>query len=159
MTARIAPEELVEFDSPFAEFFRGLTPWPFRSARTLGPWKQFVPVADVFHRNGDLVIKLDLPGVDPKDIHVRLDDSVLIVTGERKADSEVKEEGYYRRETSYGLFERRMSVPKGITEAQIKADYDNGVLMITMPAAAKLEEHPKAKEIPIKRGATHQIKA
>ena len=153
MTARVPSEELVEFDSPFAEFFRGLAgPWPLRSMRSPVPWKQFVPSADVFDRNGDLVVKVDLPGVDLKDIHVTLHDGVLIVTGERKADTEIKEEGYYRRESSYGLFERRMSIPKGITEAQIKADFENGVLKISMPGEAKLEGQPAAKEIPVRLG-------
>jgi HSP20 family protein len=162
MATRIVPEELVEFDSPFAEFFRDLSyPWsffPVRPLQALTPWKQFVPAVDVFKRGGDLVVKLDLPGIDPKDVKVKLDEGLLTVTGERKADSEIKEEGYYRRESSYGLFERRMAVPKGITEAQIKAEYDNGVLMITMPGATKIEGHPKAKEIPIKQ-VTKQIKA
>jgi HSP20 family protein len=158
MMTRIVPEELVEFDSPFAELFRGLAgPWPFRPLLAFAPGKQFVPAADVFSRNGDLVVKMDLPGIDPKDIHVKLEEGMLTVTGERKADKEIKEEGYYRKESSYGLFERRLSVPKGVTEAEVKANYDNGVLEITMPRAAKIVGPPKAKEIPVK--ATKLIKA
>jgi HSP20 family protein len=158
MTVRIVPEELVELDSPFAEFFRGLTgPWPFRPLLTF-TGKHFVPMADVFSRNGDLVVKIDLPGVEAKDIHVKLDEGFLTVTGERKSDEEVKEEGYYRKETFYGSFERRMSVPKGVSEAEIKASFDNGVLEISMPKAAKVIGAPKAKEIPVKQ-ATKQIKA
>jgi len=122
------------------------------------PGKQFVPAADVFSRNGDLVVKMDLPGIELKDIHVKLDEGMLMVSGERKADKEIKEEGYYRKESSYGLFERRMSVPKGITEADIKAHYDNGVLEIVMPRAAKIAGVPKAKEIPVKP-LIKQIKA
>src|SRR5712691_7186418 len=110
MTTRIAPEGLVELDRPFAEFFRTLSgPWPFRPLFALTPGKHFLPTADVFARNGDMVVKLDLPGVEPKDIHVKLEEGELIVTGERKADQEIKEEGYYRKESSYGLFERHMS--------------------------------------------------
>ena len=152
MTARIMPEAMVELDRPFAELFRTLSgPWPFRPLFALTPGKHFLPAADVFARNGDMVVKLDLPGVEPKDIHVKLDEGELIVTGERKADQEVKEEGYYRKESSYGLFERHMSVPKGIKESEIKAEYVNGVLEISMPRAAKLEGQPKAKEIPVKQ--------
>jgi HSP20 family protein len=111
--------------------------------------KHFLPAADVFARNGDVVVKLDLPGVEPKDIHVKLFENELIVTGERKAEMEVKEEGYIRKESTYGLFERHMSVPKGLRESEIKAEYGNGVLEISMPHAAKIGE-PEAKEIPVK---------
>ena len=159
MTTRIVPEELVDLDSPFAEFFRGLAgPWSFRPWLTLAPGKHFVPAANVFERNGDLVITMDVPGVDLKDIHVKLEEGMLVVTGERKVDKEIKEEGYYRKETSHGLFERRLAVPKGITEAEIKAGYDQGVLEITMPRAAKELSHPVVKEIPVMQ-APKPIKA
>jgi HSP20 family protein len=159
MTTRIAPEALVELDRPFAEFFRTLTgPWPFRPLFALAPGKHFMPTADVFARNGDMVVKLDLPGVEPKDIHVKLEEGELIVTGERKSDKEVKEEGYYRKESSYGLFERHMSVPKGIKDSEIKAEYVNGVLEISMPREVKVQGQPKAKEIPVKQ-AVKPIKA
>lgn len=159
MTTRFVPEELVELDSPIAELFRTLSgPWPFRPLLALPSTRHFIPTADVFVRDEDLVVKLDLPGIDPKDIHVKLGDGELTVTGERKADKEVKEEGYYRKEASYGFFERHMSIPKGIKETDIKAEYDNGVLEITMPRAVKLEGLSKAKVIPVKH-ATKSIKA
>ena len=152
MTTRIAPEPLVEFESPLAEFFRTLSaPWPFRPLFAPITGRHFVPTADVFPRNGDMVVKLDLPGVDPKDIHVKLEDGALMVMGERKTDMEVKEEGYYRKESTYGLFERHMSVPKGIKESEIKAEYVNGVLEISFPRTVKVEGLPKAKEIPVKQ--------
>src|SRR5579872_6609467 len=150
MTTRF-DEELVALDSPLAEFFRTLSgPWPFRPLLALTPGKHFIPTADVFARNGNLVVKLDLPGVEAKDIHVKVLDGELTVTGERKADKEIKEEGYYRKETTYGFFERHMSVPKGLKDTEIKAEYHNGVLEISMPKAAKVEGLPKAKEIPVK---------
>ncbi len=159
MTTRVLPEELVELDSPLAEFFRTLTsPWPFRPLLALTPGRHFIPSTDVFARNGDLVVKIDLPGVDPKDIHVKVFEGELVVTGERKADKELKEEGYYRKESTFGFFERHMSVPKGTREADIKAEYDHGVLEIVMPRPTKAEELPKAKEIPVKQ-ATKPMKA
>ena len=151
MTTRIVPEELVELDRPFAEFFRTLAgPWPFRPLMALTPGNHFIPTADVYARNGDMVVRLDLPGVDPKDIKVKFEEGELTVTGERKADKEIKEEGYYRKETAYGIFERHMTLPKGIRESEIKAEYDNGVLEISVPKTPKVEGHPKAKEIPVK---------
>ena len=159
MTTRIVPEELVEFDSPIAELFRALGgPWPFRPMLALTSGRHFIPTADVFVRDEDLVITLDLPGIEPHDVQVRFADGELIVTGERKADKEVKEAGYYRKEATYGFFERHLSIPKGIKETEIKAEYDRGVLEITMPRAAKLEALPKAKVIPVKH-ATKAVKA
>lgn len=150
MLTRIAPEEVVELDSPIAEFFRTLSgPWPFRPLLALSG-KHFIPTADVFARNGEMVVKVDLPGVEPKDIHVKLDEGELLITGERKTDKEVKEEGYFRKESSYGFFERRMTVPKGLKETDIKATYADGVLEITLPKAARIEGRPKPKEIPVK---------
>ena len=151
MTTRIVPEELVELDRPFAEFFRTLAgPWPFRPLMALTPGNHFIPTADVYARNGEMVVRMDLPGVDPKDIKVKFEEGELTVTGERKADKEIKEEGYYRKETAYGIFERHMSLPKGIRESEIKAEYDNGVLEISVPKTPKVEGQPKAKEIPVK---------
>ena len=158
MTTRTVPDELVELDRPFAEFFRTLTsPWPFRPLLALTPGRHFIPTADVFSRNGDLVVRIYLPGIDPKDIHVKYEEGELVVTGERKADKEIKEEGYLRKESSYGLFERHMSVPKGIKETEIKALYDNGVLEISVPRMAKTEGVPKVKEIPVKAVKTLKV--
>ena len=159
MTTKPVSEELVELDRPFAEFFRTLSgPWPFRPLLALAPGKHFMPTADVFARNGDLVVRFDLPGMETKDIHVKYEEGDLTVSGERKAEQEVKEEGYYRKETSYGSFERHVSLPKVTREADIKAEYDNGVLEISIPRAAKTDGPPKAKEIPV-RSATRPVKA
>ncbi len=151
MTARTVSDELVELDRPFAEFFRTLTsPWPFRPLLALAPDKHFIPTADVFVRNGDFVVRMDLPGMDPKDIHVKFDADDLTVTGERKFEKEVKEEGYYRKESSYGTFERHISLPKGVKESDIKATYDSGVLEISVPRAAGTNGKPLATTIPVK---------
>ena len=150
MPIRVVPEELVDFDSPLAEFFRTLSgPWPFRPFLALTSGKHFIPTADIYAKDGNLMVTIDLPGVDPKDIHVKLLDGELVVTGERKADKEIKEEGYYRKESTYGFFERHLSVPKTLKETDIKAEYDNGVLHIVLPRTAKHEELPKVKEIPV----------
>ena len=155
MPVKIFPEELVEFDSPVAELFRTLTaPWPFRPPFALASTRRFIPAADVFTHDGSLMIKVDLPGIDPKDVHVKLVEGELVITGERKADKEIKEEGYYRKESAYGFFERRLSIPKGIKEADIKAEYENGVLVINLPHPDKIAGLAKPKEIPVK----HAIK-
>jgi HSP20 family protein len=151
MTTRVFPEEIVELDRPFEEFFRTLAgPWPFRPLLALNPGKRYIPTADTFARNGDMVVRIDLPGVEPKDIKVRFEEGELVVTGERKAEKEIKEEGYYRKEAAYGIFERHMTLPKGIKENEINAEYDKGVLEISVPKVPRTESLPKAKEIPVK---------
>ncbi len=151
MTTRVFPDEIVELDRPFEEFFRTLAgPWPFRPLLALNPSKHYIPTADVFARNGDMVVRIDLPGIDPKDIKVRYEDGELVVMGERKAEKEIKEEGYYRKEAAYGIFERHMTLPKGVKESEIKAEYDKGVLEISVPKTLRTESLPKAKEIPVK---------
>jgi HSP20 family protein len=151
MTTRVLPDEFVDLDRPFEEFFRTLAgPWPFRPLLALTPGKHYIPTADMYARNGDMVVRIDLPGVDPKDIKVKFEEGELVVMGERKAEKEIKEEGYYRKEATYGVFERHMTLPKGIKESEIKAEYDKGVLEISVPRMPKTEALPKAKEIPVK---------
>lgn len=152
MTTRIASEELVELDSPIAEFFRTLTgPWPFRPLLALAPGKHFIPTADVYNGDGCMVVTFDLPGMEAKDIHVKFVEGELTVSGERKIDKEFKGEGYYRKENAYGFFERRVSLPKGIKENEITAEYENGVLEISVPRAVPANGKPLAKTIQVKK--------
>jgi HSP20 family molecular chaperone IbpA len=159
MTTRTVSDELVELDAPFAEFLRTLTgPWPFRPLLALTPGKHFIPTADVFARNGDLIVRMDLPGMDLNDIHVKVEAGELAVTGERKLDKEVKEAGYYRKETSYGFFERHVTLPKGVKESEIKAEYDSGVLEISIPRPAVVNGALQVKTIPVTK-AVKPLKA
>lgn len=113
--------------------------------------RPFLPVTDVFVRDEDIVVRLEVPGIDPeKDVSVTFEDGQLVIRGERRREEEVKEEAYYRMEAAYGTFERRFPVPEGVEEEKIVAKYSDGVLEITLPKVAKVLEPPKAKEIPVK---------
>jgi HSP20 family protein len=113
--------------------------------------KPFAPVTDVFVRDEDLVIRVELPGIDPAtDVTVSVEDGQLAIRGERKQEGEPKEEAYYRLETVYGTFERFIPLPKGIEDAKIEAAYEDGVLEVVVPAAAKELEPPEPRSIPIK---------
>jgi HSP20 family molecular chaperone IbpA len=152
MTTRTVSDELVEVDAPFAEFFRTLSgPWPFRPLLTLTPGKHFIPTADVYEAKGCMVVRFDLPGMELKDIEVKFQEGQLTVSGERKLDKEVKEGSYYRKESTYGFFERHVSLPKGIKESEIEATYDNGVLEICIPRLTSTNGKPVAKTIPVKK--------
>jgi HSP20 family protein len=83
----------------------------------VGLRRPFIPATEVFTRNGDLVVRAELPGIDPdRDVHVSLVESQLVIRGERKRTEEIKEEDYYRAEASYGEFERRVHVRRNISD-------------------------------------------
>jgi HSP20 family protein len=113
----------------------------------------FLPAADVFARDGNLAIRMELPGIDPaKDVSVTLEGHDLVVRGERRRHEEVKDEDILRMETAYGAFERRIPLPDGVVEKDINAEYKDGVLEIMVPGAARALEpvKPEPKAIPIK---------
>ncbi|MBI2238229.1 MAG: Hsp20/alpha crystallin family protein [Actinobacteria bacterium] len=119
--------------------------------------RPFVPAIDVFSRGKDLVVRMELPGIDAvKDVAVTMEEDELVIRGERRRKEEVKEEHYYRMEASYGAFERHIPIPEGVDEGKIKAEYVDGVLEVVVPAAAKAMP-PKARSIPIR--TTRAVKA
>jgi HSP20 family protein len=102
-------------------------------------------VVDIYDNNDTLVIKAELPGVDKKDITVDVNARTLTLKGERATDNEVKTGDYYRRERSFGKFERSFALPADIDPDKIKADFRDGVLKLNIP---KPEAH-KPKQISV----------
>ena len=92
-----------------------------------------------------MVVRADVPGLNPKDIEVSVLGNALMIKGERKDEQEVKKENYFRREVSYGAFERHMTLPEGAQTDKIKATFKNGVVEVTMPIA----KEAGAKKIPL----------
>ena len=122
-----------------------LAPLAFR--RTLAgtgqlptPW---TPRADVFEKDGAIVVKAELPGVNKEDIAITLDDGDLVIRGERKAEHEVKEDAYYRMERTYGSFQRRLALPAGVEPEKIEASYADGVLQVRIPKPAECKPEPQ----------------
>jgi HSP20 family protein len=103
------------------------------------------PVVDIYDNEDNIVIKAELPGVSKKDIEIDIKDRVLTLKGERSADNEVKEDNYYRRESTYGRFERSFTLPANVDPDKIKADYNDGVLKIEVPKP----ENQKPKQITV----------
>lgn len=122
-------------------------PWfrPFGRIAEVAPW---VPRVDAFEKDGNLVIKAELPGVKKEDVTVTIEDGDLIVSGERKSESEVKEEDYYRMERTFGSFHRRLAIPFDVKAEEIKASFTDGVLEVTIPKPS--EEKPAVKKIAVK---------
>jgi HSP20 family protein len=94
----------------------------------------FSPQVDVVERDGQLVIRADLPGVNKDDVRVEVTDDSVIIEGERRYEHEENQGGVYRVERSYGRFLRQIPLPEGVNPENDTANFRNGVLEITMPA-------------------------
>lgn len=106
----------------------------------------WIPALDVFEKDEEMVIRLDLPGMEKKDVKVRVLDDVLTIEGERKLEKEVDEKDYLCREMAYGEFTRRIALPNPVEEYEVKATFKNGILEIRVPVRIETD---KPKEIPI----------
>jgi HSP20 family protein len=105
----------------------------------------WAPAVDIYETEQELVVKADLPDVDPKDLDIRVDNNVLTIRGERKFEKKVKEDNYLRVERAYGSFSRSFSLANTVNTESIKADYSNGVLTLTIPK----REEAKPKQIKV----------
>jgi HSP20 family protein len=112
------------------------------SEESLGMW---APPVDVYEKGDQLVFKAELPGVRREDLDVRVEDGVLTLQGERREDTEVKEESLYRRERTYGTFTRSFTLPKHVDGSKITATYKDGILEVTVPKSEAAK--PKKVEI------------
>jgi len=101
----------------------------------------FAPAVDVYEDEHNVTLKIEVPGIDEKDIDVRIENNVLTVHGERKIEREEKEENYRRVERQYGSFTRTFNLPTTVDAEKVSADYDKGMLKITL--AKKAEAKPK----------------
>ncbi len=96
------------------------------------------PAFESYLDNDQLVVRADLPGIDPKDVEVTISADMLTIRGKRERTEEQKKRDYIHREVSYGSFERSITLPKGVNADQIKASYKDGVLELTMPAPKEI---------------------
>jgi HSP20 family protein len=101
----------------------------------------FAPPVDVYEDEHNVTLKIEVPGIDEKDIDVRIENNTLTVHGERKFETEEKEENYRRVERQYGSFTRTFTLPQTVDQESVQADYDKGVLKIKL--AKKQEAKPK----------------
>ncbi|MBI5875629.1 MAG: Hsp20/alpha crystallin family protein, partial [Deltaproteobacteria bacterium] len=92
------------------------------------------PTVESFVKEGNLVVRCEVPGMDPKDIDISIVGNTLTIKGERKASKEAKREDYLLSEVHYGSFERTLTLPEGVRADNIRANYKNGILEVTMPA-------------------------
>jgi HSP20 family protein len=116
-----------EMNRLFNTFFDAPTPGNGGSVR------RWVPSMDLVETDDHFVLRADLPGLTESDVSIELEDNVLTISGERKAEHEEKKEGYYRVERSFGQFRRSLTLPEGVDPAGIGATFDKGVLEVRIP--------------------------
>ena len=105
----------------------------------------WIPAVDIREEDNCYLLSADIPGVNRKDVEITLEEGVLTVKGERKTETEVTEEGYRRRERSYGSFLRQFTLPDTVDASNISASAEDGVLKITIPK----QEKPEARKITV----------
>ncbi|MBM3243040.1 Hsp20/alpha crystallin family protein [Candidatus Poribacteria bacterium] len=107
----------------------------------------WMPTIDMFEREDEVVVRAEIPGMSKEEIDISTLGNTLTISGERKAEAEVKEDNYYCCERSYGRFQREITLPQGVDAEKIKASYKNGILEVTLPK--KEETKPKKIEVAI----------
>jgi HSP20 family protein len=117
----------------------------------------FAPPVDIYEDEHNITLKLEVPGIDEKDIDVRIQDNTLTVHGERTIEKEEKEENFRRVERQYGSFTRSFTLPSSVDPEQVSADYDKGVLKINL--SKKAEATPKQIKVNVGRSKTLEAKA
>ena len=134
-----APSVNSRLNRMFDDFFSNSGPLLSNTA------KNWSPEVDIYEENGKVVVKADLPGIEKKDITINVEDGILTLKGERKAEETSDDKTVYRRERFYGSFERAFRLSPKTDPDTIEAEFKNGVLHITIPNATE----PAGKEIAI----------
>lgn len=143
--------ELEEWDRRFDDLWgRGLWRLPVEE-------RGWMPAVDVFEKADKFVVKAELPGIKEEDIHVSVVGDTLSIRGEKKTETEVKEEDYYRSERSYGSFYRSIPIPSNVNADKISASFEDGVLEVALPKSAKVK--PRRLTVSAKKKAASKKKA
>ena len=138
-----------EMNRLFNTLFDSPAPGNGGSSQTQRRW---IPAIDLVETADEFVLRADLPGLTEQDVNIELEDNVLTVSGERKAEHEERKEGYYRVERSSGSFSRSLTLPEGVDPESVKAGFENGVLEVRIPKP----EQRKPRKVAISVGTTPQ---
>ncbi len=110
--------------------------------------RRWMPAMDLLETDESFVLRADLPGVEESDVQIEVEDSTLTVAGERRAEHEGRTEGYHRIERGFGSFSRSLTLPKGVDPEAVSANFDKGVLEISIPKPE--ERKPRRVSIGVK---------
>ena len=126
-------------------------PGPNSISRTDGASPLWIPPVEVGYRDGNFVVSAELPGLSNEDVTVEITDDAVVIQGERQVVQEENEGGIQRTERRYGHFYRAIALPEGTKTDQARAEFQNGVLKISVPAP---QPQSNARQIPIEAGAS-----
>jgi len=119
--------------------------------------RRWIPAMDLVETKDDFVLRADLPGIRDDDVSIEVENNVLTISGERRAEQEERHEGYYRVERATGSFARSLSLPEGIEPESVTATSDNGVLTVRIPKPVQAK--PQRVKIGVGDAATGTIEA
>jgi len=134
---------------PFRSGFGDVSPHQARSSGSASAPPAWAPPVEVLTRNGEFVVRAEIPGIDKEHVHVEIDEGRAVISGEREEEHEDKGEGFFRSERSYGRFSRVVPLPEGANAGQAKAMSAGGVLEIVFPMASP---EPQAQRLEIHEG-------
>jgi HSP20 family protein len=143
-----------QIDRAFEDF--GSWRWPFsRSAFEIEPlWRRELrgasPAVDIVEKDKEYEITAELPGIEEKDVEVKLTNDVLTIRGEKQEHKEEKKKDYYLSERHFGSFQRAFRVPEGIDPDKVEAAFKNGVLTVTLPKTPEAQKKEKKIQIKVK---------
>lgn len=122
--------DLAEATNRLNRLFGREDPWETEGLVNRG---DYLPPVDILETDREITMKVDLPGIEAKDVSLSVENNVLTFKGERRAEKEIKKENYHRMERAYGNFSRSFTLPAYIDTEKVKADFKNGLLTITLP--------------------------
>jgi HSP20 family protein len=125
--------ELNSLQSEMNRLFNTFFDAPGPNGGNGGSLRRWVPPMDLVETDGHYVLRADLPGLSDEDISIEVENNVLTISGERKAEHEQEGEGYYRVERAFGTFQRALTLPDGVDPDSVAASFDKGVLEVRVP--------------------------
>ena len=140
-----------EMNRLFNTFFEQPAP-----GRGNGGARRWMPAMDLVETADHYVLRADLPGLSDEDVNVQLEDNMLTISGERKAEHESEQEGYYRLERAFGAFSRSLTLPDGVEPDGVQAHFDRGVLEIRIPKPA--QKKPRQVQITLGERSTDETR-
>jgi HSP20 family protein len=137
-------KEFAQLQDAMSQFFDDrVGRWPWRESQDLSAW---APAVDVYEDAEQMRLTAELPGLDPKEVDIRIENGLLTLRGERKLEKEEKQENYHRIETRYGSFVRSFALPNYVDTDKVRAEFKNGLLNVFLPK----REESKPKQIKVK---------
>jgi HSP20 family protein len=137
--------DLNSLQSEMNRLFNTVFDQPTSGGGNSGAMRRWMPAMDLVETGEHFVLRADLPGLSEEDVKIELEDNTLTVSGERKAEHESRDEGFYRVERAYGSFSRSLTLPRGVNAEAVEAHFDRGVLEVRIPKPE--ERKPRRIEI------------